>query len=277
MSSAGRSRPAIGRSVPGVWMESLPLAGLLGLLLQAALATALLRFWLRQGESFYLLNVGNASGVVYVVELVAWVVGFMLLILGRVRAALQMVVAAAVLSLVLLVLDLAFSGDSVLWRSAVGVSLVGLVPAACLLLSRGSLMPPRRPLVWLAAFVAMAVAVNLTSDGTAVGQATLRLLRAGPFTVVFVGHTITTMSLLDAMWLAGLVVGAVAWWRWPRVTAAIAVLMLPHLVEQFPLRLLAGRALAHYSLDLAAVGLLLGLSAFGYLKPARGAQGSLAR
>jgi hypothetical protein len=68
-------------------MESLPLAGLLGLLLQAALATALLRFWLRQGESFYLLNVGNASGVVYVVELVAWVVGFMLLILGRVRAA----------------------------------------------------------------------------------------------------------------------------------------------------------------------------------------------
>ena len=72
-------------------MESLPLAGLLGLLLQAALATALLRFWLRQGESFYLLNVGNASGVVYVVELVAWVVGFLLLILGRIRAALQVV------------------------------------------------------------------------------------------------------------------------------------------------------------------------------------------
>jgi len=42
-------------------MESLPLAGLLGLLLQAALATALLRFWLRQGESFYLLNDGNAT------------------------------------------------------------------------------------------------------------------------------------------------------------------------------------------------------------------------
>jgi len=118
-------------------MESLPLAGLLGLLLQAALATALLRFWLRQGESFYLLNVGNASGVVYVVELVAWVVGFMLLILGRVRAALQVVVAAAVLSLVLLALDVAFSGDSVLWRTAVGVSLVGLVPAACLLVSAG--------------------------------------------------------------------------------------------------------------------------------------------
>jgi hypothetical protein len=258
-------------------MESLSLAGLLGLLLQAALATALLRFWLRQGESFYLLNVGNASGVVYVVELVAWVVGFVLLVLGRVRAAVQVVVAAAVLSLVLLALDVAFSGDSVLWRTAVGVSLVGLVPAACLLLSRGSLTPPRRPLVWLAAFAAMAAAVNLTSDGTAVGQATLRLLRVGPFTVAFVGHTITTMSLLDAMWLAGLVVGAVAWWRWPRVTAAIAVLMLPHLVEQYPLRLLGGQTLARYSLDLAAVGLLLGLSAFGHLRAARGAQGSLAR
>ena len=256
-------------------MESLPLAGLLGLLLQAALATALLRFWLRQGESFYLLNVGNASGVVYVVELVAWVVGFLLLILGRVRAALQLVVAAAVLSLVLLALEMAFSGDSVLWRTAVGVSLVGLVPAACLLVSRGSLTPPRRPLLWLAAFAAMAVAMNLTSDGTALGQATLSLLRVGPFTVVFVDHTIT--SLLDAMWLAGLVVGAVAWWRWPRVTAAIAVLMLPHLVEQYPLRLLSGHALAHYSFDLAAVGLLLGLSGFGHLRAARGAQGSLAR
>jgi hypothetical protein len=258
-------------------MESLPLAGLLGLLLQAALATALLRFWLRQGESFYLLNVGNASGVIYVVELVAWVVGFLLLILGRVRAALQLVVAAAALSLVLLALEMAFSGESVLWRTAVGVSLVGLVPAACLLVSRGSLTPPRWPLVWLAAFAAMAVAMNLTSDGTALGQGTLSLLRVGPFTVVFVDHTITITSLLDAMWLAGLVVGAVVWWRWPRVTAAIAVLMLPHLVEQYPLRLLSGHALAHYSFDLAAVGLLLGLSGFGHLRAARGAQGSLAR
>jgi hypothetical protein len=101
-------------------MESLPLAGLLGLLLQAALATALVRFWLRQGESFYLLNVGNVSGVVYVVELVAWVVGFMLLILGRVRAALQLVVAAAVLTLVLLALDMAFSGDNPSTRSSLG-------------------------------------------------------------------------------------------------------------------------------------------------------------
>lgn len=210
-------------------------------------------------------------------ELVAWVGGFVLLIFGRVRTARNVVVTAAVLSLLLLVLDLAFSGDLVIWRIAVGVSLVGLVPAACLLLSRGRLTPPRRPLVWLAAFAVMAVAMNLTSDGTALGQATLRLVRAGPFAVVMVGHTITTLSLLDAMWLAGLVVGVVAWWRWPRVTAAMAMLMLPHLVEQFPLRLLAGPALAHYSLEVAAVGLLLGLSALDHLGAARGAQGSLAR
>ena len=149
------------------------------------------------------------------------------------------------------------AGDSFLWRSAIGVSLVGLVPTACLLLSRKSFTPPRQPLGWLGAFLVMAVMMNLTSDGTGIGHVVIRLGGAGPFTFALADHTIVLMSLLDALWLTGLLVGLVAlvWLREPLVglcvlggigggVAAAAVLGLTvpyvlHLLQRDP-RVAAG-------------------------------------
>jgi len=242
------------------WAEGLELAALVGLLVQSALATALLHFWLRHGASFYLLGIGGASAIIYVVELVAWPIGFLLLIFGRRQAGLRAVILAALLSVMVLAFDLGVAGDSFLWRSAIGVSLVGLVPTACLLLSRKSFTPPRQPLGWLGAFLVMAVMMNLTSDGTGIGHVVIRLGGAGPFTFALADHTIVLMSLLDALWLTGLLVGLVAWWYHPQVTVAIALLMVPLLVTQFPLRVPNQPALPRFWFDAAAIGLLVALS-----------------
>jgi hypothetical protein len=122
---------------------------------------------------------------------------------------------------------------------------------------------------WLAGFAVAAVAMNLTSDGTAVGREVLRLVGAGPFTLAFADHTLTVTSLLDLLWLAGLLVGLAACWRHPRVAGAVALLLIPPLVWQYPYRL-EGRALVRFSIEVAAVGLPLALSALGTMRSAPG-------
>lgn len=187
-----------------LWGNALELAAWAGLLLQGAVAVALLRVWVGKQTSFYLVNLGGAGTPVYVAELVASPLAFVLLALGRRREAESFAALAGVLALVGFSLNTHLGRFWVNWQLTAGMTLLGVVPALCLLASSAPSERPARPALWLGAVAVLAVAASLS------GQSLLRFV--------------------NGAWLAAAVIALVTWWRFPRGALAVAVLSIPVLV-----------------------------------------------
>lgn len=214
------------RSVARAWEESgwgprladvLWRAGIVGLLVQGAVAVATLRFWLVHHMSFYLAYPGHWYPGTYLVQLVLWPVGVVLFAFGFKRSALGAAVAAGALSVMNAWFNSGLGGhappglvDLPSTSLVLAMTLLGVLPVLTLLFTHRRPAGLPRPLMSVGVLALLALSLSLTSDGYGLGP----IMGSGggfepyPFRL----HN-TLVPAAISVWLVAVFVGA-AYTKW---------------------------------------------------------------
>lgn len=200
-------------------IEGMRMAALVGLCVQAAFSVAMVAHYARDGVLFYLVDSGWSTAA-HGRLAALWVVAFVLVVAGRPRLAIIPSVMGSAGSLILFIGN--FRGGnfglaaSPVILIAVQMTLLGLVPTLALMVActRAPRTGNRRSLLWLAALPALTAMFSFLDTG-----ASSRGLSFPPS-----GNLV---SVLFWVWVAALVVTALASTFDPRLGVATIVVSLP--------------------------------------------------